>query len=77
MVEKKPVHDSAGKKTDDAGVGEKEVQARFDEEQEQGYRGFRADPTPHEHYTVPGVLAGKPTPETDESAAHRAAQHEL
>ena len=29
-----------------------------------GYRGKQRDETPNEHYTVAGVLAGKPTPET-------------
>jgi hypothetical protein len=40
---------------------------------EQGFLGKVPDPTPNEHYTVGGVLAGKPTPETDEEA-HRAAR---
>jgi hypothetical protein len=36
-----------------------------------GFFGVEVDPTPNEHYTVAGVLAGKPTPETDaELAAH-------
>lgn len=30
-----------------------------------GYRGVQADKTPNEHYTIAGVIAGKPTPETD------------
>lgn len=30
-----------------------------------GYRGVQADTTPNENYTVAGVIAGKPTPETD------------
>lgn len=68
------VKDSAGNKTDDAGLGEKEVQAQVDEENAQGFRGSRTDPTPLEHYSVEGVLAGKPTPETDETAAERARQ---
>lgn len=41
-------------------------------ETEQGFRGVRVDPTPLEHYTVAGVLAGKPTPETDADAAKTA-----
>lgn len=57
-------------------IGEREVQARFDEETAQGFRGVRTDPTPLEHYTVPGVVKGKPTPETDEKAAERAVQHQ-
>ncbi len=48
-----------------SGGGADQVQAAVDDEQEQGYRGNTPDPTPNEHYTVAGVLAGKPTPETD------------
>lgn len=44
--------------------GQAEVQARFDAEQEQGFRGVRADPTPLENYTLQGVTSGAPTPET-------------
>lgn len=29
-----------------------------------GFRGSQADETPNENYTVSGVVAGKPTPET-------------
>jgi hypothetical protein len=32
--------------------------------EDKGYYGVEADPTPDHHYTVAGVLAGKPTPET-------------
>lgn len=42
-----------------------EVQKRVDKETEQGFRGIETDPTPNENYTVQGVTAGKPTPETD------------
>jgi hypothetical protein len=42
-----------------------EVQKRTDAELDQGFRGIEVDPTPNENYTVAGVLAGKPTPETD------------
>ncbi len=45
--------------------GEAEVQAAVDAENEQGFRGTRVDPTPLENYTVAGVTAGKPTPETE------------
>lgn len=59
------------KKTDEkaADVGEAEIQATFDEGTDQGFLGVRTDPTPLHHYTLPGVLAGKPTPETDAGAA--------
>lgn len=45
-----------------------EVQKAFDEVNDKGYLGVEVDPTPDSHYTVAGVLEGKPTPETD--AAH-------
>jgi len=50
--------------------GEAEVQQNKDAEDAQGFLGHKVDPTPDAHYTVAGVIAGKPTPETD--AAHRA-----
>ena len=43
---------------------QKAVQKTVDEEQKQGFRGANTDPTPNENYTVKGVLADKPTPET-------------
>jgi hypothetical protein len=52
--------------------GEAEVQAKVDKENEQGYVGVRVDPTPLENYTLAGVTAGKPTPETDADAAEKA-----
>jgi hypothetical protein len=45
------------------------VQEKVDEETEKGYHGIDTDPTPNEHYTVAGVAAGKPTPETDPDQA--------
>lgn len=60
-------------------LGADEVQANVDAENEQGFRGVKVDPTPDEHYTVAGVTAGKPTPETDADAhadAHHAAMLE-
>ena len=42
-----------------------EVQKVVDEAEDRGYLGVPVDPTPKENYTVAGVLAGKPTPETD------------
>jgi hypothetical protein len=46
-------------------AAQKEVQKAVDKAEEKGYLGVEVDPTPDEHYTVAGVLAGKPTPETD------------
>lgn len=57
----------ATKKSDD--VGQAEVQRRVDAAEEKGYVGETPDPTPDEHYTVGGVIAGKPTPETDPDLA--------
>lgn len=37
----------------------------LDDIQARGKYGPGTDQTPDEHYTVTGVLAGKPTPETD------------
>lgn len=34
-----------------------------------GFFGVEVDGTPDDNYTVAGVLAGKPTPETDAKAA--------
>lgn len=48
-----------------ADAGEADVQSKKDAEDETGYVGHKIDPTPDEHYTVAGVLAGKPTPEND------------
>jgi hypothetical protein len=58
----------AARKEDD--FGQAEVQAKKDAEDAQGVIGHKVDPTPDEHYTVAGVTAGKPTPETDPD--HRA-----
>lgn len=50
-------------KQKDAGAAE--VQAKFDEINAQGYIGEKVDKTPNENYTIAGVTAGKPTPETE------------
>jgi hypothetical protein len=63
--------------TTDAGDhGEAQVQSAFDAANEKGYFGETTDPTPDEHYGVAGVLAGKPTPETDEAQAAAVAAHQ-
>jgi hypothetical protein len=65
--------DSKSSKADDA--GQAEVQATVDAAEEKGYIGVAADTTPDSHYTVDGVIAGKPTPETHpETAPARAIQ---
>lgn len=51
--------------------GAAQVQAKTDEELEQGFRGTEVDTTPNENYTVAGVTSGKPTPETDDDQAEK------
>jgi len=52
----------AEKKASDS--GEAEVQAIVDEAEKRGFLGNAVDETPRENYTLSGVVAGKPTPET-------------
>lgn len=52
-------------------AGQDQVDKLVDQELEQGYRGQKVDPTPNENYTVAGVLAGKPTPETENAGQPR------
>lgn len=62
------------KQTPPTDVGQEEVQQRVDQENDQGFRGTKVDPTPNAAYTVNGVLKDKPTPETDSNAARDAEQ---
>jgi hypothetical protein len=50
------------------------VQDAVDEETDRGFNGTEVDPTPNENYTLQGVTSGKPTPETDEKTAAKAAE---
>lgn len=43
----------------------KHAQTVMDEEAKKGFRGVEVDDTPNSAYTVAGVVAGEPTPETD------------
>lgn len=52
--------------------GAAEVAEKLADEQEQGFRGAAVDPTPNHAYTVAGVTAGEPTPETDADLAKSA-----
>jgi hypothetical protein len=52
-------------------LGAGQVQEKMDEEQEQGFRGTKVDPTPNENFTVAGVTSGAPTPETDPGLARQ------
>jgi hypothetical protein len=46
-------------------LGAEQVEHKYQAALDQGFEGIAADPTPDHHYTLAGVLAGKPTPETD------------
>ena len=67
---KAPVENPQLEKGED--LGGDEVQQRMDVETAQGFSGMNVDPTPDSHYTVAGVTANKPTPETDPKAAQKA-----
>ena len=56
---------------------ERVVAASPEEGYEFGVWGVETDPTPNRNYTVEGVVAGAPTPETDEEAARAAASVNL
>lgn len=71
---KNPTSKSSETKADTASAGGDQVQAATDAAEDKGYFGEKTDPTPNEHYTVAGVVAGKPTPETDAGAAAEAAK---
>ncbi len=51
-----------------AGI-EEQAQAQVDADAELGYRGVEVDLTPNEAYTVAGVSAGTPVPETQQDPA--------
>lgn len=53
-------------------AAQKQVQKAVDKAEEKGYLGVEVDPTPDSHYSVAGVLEGKPTPETDADLAAEA-----
>jgi hypothetical protein len=55
-----------------ADAASKQVQEAVERDTAQGFRGVEADPTPNDHYTVAGVVDGKPVPETDDEAAKAA-----
>lgn len=56
-----------------ADTGEVEIPA-LKEAQDKGFLGETLDPTPNHAYTVEGVGAGEPTPETDPKAKEAAQQ---
>jgi hypothetical protein len=60
-----------------ASTEERVVAASPEEGHESGVWGVETDPTPNHNYTVDGVIAAAPTPETDEEAAIAAANVNL
>jgi hypothetical protein len=60
----------AAAKKDDAGVAD--VEKQVDEANEKGFVGVEVDTTPNHAYTLAGVVAGEPTPETDADAKAKA-----
>ncbi len=66
-----------GKRPGENAQPDPEVQKVVDRETEQGFRGVEVDPTPNENYTVDGVVAGAPTPETDKQHAESVRAHLL
>jgi hypothetical protein len=70
MAESKSAAKNADAQAD--APGNDEVKSKMDEATEKGYFGVEVDQTPNEHYTVAGVTAGKPTPETDVDAKRKA-----
>ncbi|WP_225320650.1 hypothetical protein [Streptomyces luteolifulvus] len=55
-------------------AAQQEAQKTIDRAEERGLLGVEVDPTPNENYTVAGVLAGAPTPETDLDHARQVRQ---
>lgn len=55
-------------------AAQQEVQKAVDKAEERGLLGVEVDPTPNDNYTVAGVLAGAPTPETDPDHARQVRQ---
>ena len=51
-----------------------EVQKAVDKAEEKGFLGVEVDPTPDRAYTVAGVIAGEPTPETHPDHAREVRQ---
>ena len=60
-----------------ASTEERVTAASPEEGHESGVWGVETDPTPNRNYTVDGVIADAPTPETDEEAAIVAANVNL
>lgn len=56
---------------------EAEVQKAVDVETEQGFRGEEVDETDNHAYTVGGVVAGEPTPESDPEQAEKAGSNKF
>lgn len=73
MAENKDKASKTTANAPDADAGQDQVDENLAREQARGYRGVKVDPTPDEHYTVAGVTAGLPTPESDKGLAEHEA----
>ena len=58
-----------------ADVGQSEVTDAVNEANAKGYYGTVPDETPNEHYTLSGVIEGKPTPENTTRGARAGQPH--
>jgi hypothetical protein len=63
--DQEPQIQTAGEAEASVEAGAEQVQEKVDQETAQGFVGVKADPTDNHAYSVAGVLAGEPTPETD------------
>jgi hypothetical protein len=73
VAESKSTSRQGKQPTPDDGVAQ-EMQQIVDEAEQQGFYGVEVDPTDNSAYTVAGVLAGEPTPETDPKYAREVRQ---
>jgi hypothetical protein len=55
--------DGIGEVDEKVNPAQDELEKAVAEANAKGFYGVEVDPTPNEHYTVDGVVAGKPTPE--------------
>lgn len=64
----------AERKSAQTDKAQEEVQKAVDAAEDKGYVGVPVDPTDKHAYTVAGVIAGEPTPETDPEHARKVRQ---
>lgn len=61
--------DGIGQEDELVNPAQHELKKTVDEANDKGFYGVKVDPTDNSAYTVGGVTAGKPTPETDRGNA--------